>query len=57
MLMLQVYYSQYTGKLTLTTALIQQFDTLPVQCRTIEHMHEGLWFKLFFSDKMTAMRT
>ena len=25
--------------------LIQQFDTLPKQCRHIEHMHEGVWFK------------
>ena len=36
--------------------LIQQFDTLPSQCRHIEHVHEGAWFH-FFSDKMTAMRT
>ena len=25
--------------------LMEQFDTLPMQCRHIEHMHEGVWFK------------
>ena len=25
--------------------LIEQFDTLPIQCRHIEHMHEGVWFR------------
>ena len=25
--------------------LIEQFDNLPSQCRHIEHMHEGVWFK------------
>ena len=24
--------------------LMEQFDTLPLQCRLIEHMHEGVWF-------------
>ena len=24
--------------------LIEQFDTLLLQCRHIEHMHEGVWF-------------
>ena len=24
--------------------LMEQFDTLPIQCRHIEHMHEGVWF-------------
>ena len=28
--------------------LIDQFDTLPIQCRHIEHMHEGVWFRIFF---------
>ena len=23
--------------------LIEQFDTLPIQCRHIEHMHEGVY--------------
>ena len=25
--------------------LVEQFDTLPSQCRHIEHMHEGVWFR------------
>ena len=37
--------------------LMEQFDTLPIQCRHIEHMHEGVWFKKYIFDKMTAMRT
>ena len=38
--------------------LMEQFDTLPLQYRHIEHMHEGVWLrkKLTF-DKITAMRT
>ena len=28
--------------------LMEQFDTLPLQCRHIEHMHEGVWFDCFF---------
>ena len=30
--------------------LTEQFDSLPIQCRHIEHMHEGVWFrkKIFF---------
>ena len=33
--------------------LMEQFDTLPIQCRHIEHrhiehMHEGVWFKKYF---------
>ena len=37
--------------------LMEQFDTFPIQCRHIEHMHEGVWFRKFFFDKMTAVRT
>ena len=36
--------------------LIEQFDTLPIQYRQIEHMHEGVWLKKKI-DKMTVMRT
>ena len=36
--------------------LIDQFDTLPIQCRHIEHLHEGVWLRKSF-DKMTAVRT
>ena len=25
--------------------LWELFDTLPIQCRHIEHMHEGVWFR------------
>ena len=35
---------------------MKQFDTLPIQYRHIEPMHEGVWLNLFFY-KMTAMRT
>ena len=37
--------------------LMDQFDTLPIQYRHIEHMHEGVWLKQTIFDKMTAMRT
>ena len=38
--------------------MMKQFDTLHIQCRHIEHMHEGVWIskKLIF-EQMTAMRT
>ena len=25
--------------------LIEQFGTFAIQCRHIEHMHEGVWFR------------
>ena len=37
--------------------LMEQFDTLPLQYRHIEHMHEGVWLKKNFLDNITAMRT
>ena len=37
--------------------LMEQFDTLPIQCRHIEHMHERVGFKKIIFDKITAMRT
>ena len=37
--------------------LIEQFDTLPIQCRHIEHMHEGIWLKKKNFDRMIAVRT
>ena len=37
--------------------LMEHFDTLPIQYRHIEHMHEGVWLKKIFFDKVTAMRT
>ena len=36
--------------------LMEQFDTLPIQYRHIEHMHEGVWLKKLIYDKMTAVR-
>ena len=37
--------------------LMEQFDTLPIQVRHIEHMHEGVWFTKNNFDKMTAVIT
>ena len=37
--------------------LLEQFDTLPIKCRHIEHMHEGVGFRKISFDKMTAVRT
>ena len=34
--------------------LMEQFDTFPIQCRHIEHMHEGVWFRKKKFDKMTV---
>ena len=32
--------------------LMEQFDTLPIQCRHIEHMREGVWLeKIIFEIK------
>ena len=41
----------------LSQLLTEQFDTLPIQYRHIEHMHEGVWLKKSFFDKLTAART
>ena len=37
--------------------LMEQFDTLPIRLRHIDHMHDGVWFKKIIFDKMKAMRT
>ena len=37
--------------------LMEQFDTFPLHCRHIEHMHEGVWLRKIIFDKMTTMRT
>ena len=37
--------------------LMEQFDTFPIQCRHIEHMHEGVWLRKMIFDKITAVRT
>ena len=40
--------SAFMGRSTLTTAIMEQFDTLPLQYRHIEHMSEGIWLKKIF---------
>ena len=40
-----MHYSAFMGPSTSTTAFDEQFDTLPIQCGHIEHMHEGVWFR------------
>ena len=30
--------------------LMEQFDNLPIQCRHIEHMHEGVYIFFFCTD-------
>ena len=35
----------------------EQFDTFPIQCRHIENMNEGVWFRKKKNDKITAVRT
>ena len=41
----------------LTQLLMEQFDAFPIQCRHIEHMHEGVWLRKISFDKITAVRT
>ena len=38
------YHSAYTADQLLSQLLIEHFDTLPTQCRQIEHMHKGVWY-------------
>ena len=33
------------GHTLLPQLLMEHFDTLPIQCRHIEHMHEGVYFR------------
>ena len=37
--------------------LMEQFDTLPIQCKHTEHMHEEFGSEKIIFDKMTAVRT
>ena len=37
--------------------LLEQFDTLPIQSRLMEHMPEGVWLEKIIFDKMIAVRT
>ena len=36
---------------------LEQFETLPIQFKPIEHMHEGVLFTKNNFDKMTTVRT
>ena len=38
-------HSASMGDQPLPKLLREQFDTLPSQCRHMEHIHEGVWFK------------
>ena len=31
--------------------LMEQFDTLPIRLRHIDHMHDGVWLKKIFLTK------
>ena len=35
--------------------LMERFDTLPIQCRHIEHMHEGVYIFLFVCTDSTEI--
>ena len=37
--------------------MMEQFDTLPTQCRHIEYMHEKFGLEKIIFDKMTAVRS
>ena len=45
------------GDQLLPQLLMERLDTFPIQCRHIEHMHEGVWFRKTIFYKMTAVRT
>ena len=44
MLMLAIIGHTWADQL-LPQLLMEQFDTFSIQCRHIEHMHEGVWFR------------
>ena len=45
------------GQSTPTTALNGEFDTLPIQCRHIEHATKEFGSEKIIFDKMTAVTT
>ena len=51
------YFVHTQADQLLPQLLMEQFDTLPIRCRHIEHIPEGIWLKKLTFDKMTAMRT
>ena len=44
MLMLAIIGHTWANQI-LPQLLMEEFDTFPIQCRHIEHMHEGVWFR------------
>ena len=38
---IELYAYAIIGHTRADQLLVEQFDTLPIQCRHIEHMHEG----------------
>ena len=44
-------------KQLLPQLLMEQFETLPVQFKHIEHIHEGVCSEKIIFDEMTAVRT
>ena len=46
-----VYMVPSLANQLLPQLLMEQFDTLPIQCRRIEHMHEGVWLEKMFLTK------
>ena len=41
----EIFFFDKMANQLLPQLLMEQFDTLPIQCRHIEHMHEGVWFR------------
>ena len=44
------YKVVYAYAIIVTQLLLEQFDTLPKQCRFIEHMHERVWLKIILTN-------
>ena len=42
---IMVYSDGILFNCTIFELLMEQFDTMPIQCRHIEHMHEGVWIR------------
>ena len=43
--MLAIIGHTWADQLGVPQLLMEQFDTFPIQCKHIEHMHEGVWFR------------
>ena len=44
------YKVVYAYAIIVTQLLLEQFDTLPKQCRFIEHLHERVWLKIILTN-------